>query len=328
MAVGLAVLSACGDDDSDSAGSEASSSAADTGYEIASTVGINVTSPFGRVYARGVNDAAERYGVEITNMGLTEDYTEQKAVDYLNSAIASKPDGIITAVYSGKAWEDPIKRAVDQGIPVIDVNSADPRPSDERAPYLFYIGEDGVATGRTAAGVILDEGSPQRAVCVISFPGAFAQESRCKGFLDEMAANDVDAEKLAVSPSDPTKAAETFRGYLTNNPETDAVYTLGPLGGDPAWDGVHTALSEEGKLGEIKWVTNDLSTQTLDAVKSGDLLATLDQQIYLQGYLAVQSLVLFLQNGFQPTSDINTGGLVVDSTNAAEFSKQAEDRLR
>ena len=59
----------------------------------------------------------------------------------------------------------------------------------------------------------------------------------------------------------------------------------------------------------------DISKEILDNIKTGDLIAAVDQQPYSQGFYAVTQLALYLKYGLYP-SEMDTGGAgLVDKTN-------------
>jgi simple sugar transport system substrate-binding protein len=319
LALAMTVVAACGSSGNGGNGSTQSTPSQGATMTISQASGIPITSSFGRVYAKGVQDAAKRYGVKITNLGFTGEYTQQKAIDFLNSAIASKPDAIITSIYDPSAWAAPLKQAKAQGIPVVITNATDPRPAGKRDPFLFYVGEDSQLTGVQAAQAVLAKGTPKRAVCAIQFPGSVPLEQRCKGFLTAMQQAGVATEKLAISATDPTEASQTIQGYLTRHPDTGAIFSMSPLGGSADADGIAQGIQQAGAAAKVDVVYNGLSQQTLDAIKAGKALAAADQQIYLQGYLAVEWLYLYHTYGFLPSSDLATGPLMVDRNNVDAF---------
>ncbi|GAG58189.1 unnamed protein product, partial [marine sediment metagenome] len=49
----------------------------------------------------------------------------------LNSAIATKPDGIAVTITDPAALDAPLRKAIAAGIPVIAINVPDPRPEAE-----------------------------------------------------------------------------------------------------------------------------------------------------------------------------------------------------
>ena len=98
--------------------------------------------PFWGVVIKGMNDAAKVYPVEAKYFG-PEKFSVQELVNLLNSAIAAKPDGLAVTITDPKALDEPLRRAIQQGIPVVAINVADPRPEGERIPYSSRSGPDG-----------------------------------------------------------------------------------------------------------------------------------------------------------------------------------------
>jgi simple sugar transport system substrate-binding protein len=121
---------------------------------------------------------------------------------------------------------------------------------------------------------------------------------------------------LAVDLADPTGSASRISAALTENPDVDAIFTLGPTGAAPALQ----AVEEAGLLGEMLLATFDLSPDVLAAVRDGNMLFAIDQQQYIQGYLPIVYLTLFLENANTPGSIlIPTGPGFVTADNAARI---------
>jgi len=114
-------------------------------------------------------------------------YSVEELVNMLNSAIATKPDGIVVTITDPAALDAPLRKAIAAGIPVIAINVPDRRPEAERIPYLFYVGGD--------------------AVVAIHEIGHMGLETRAKGFIEVMEENGVPVEKIATY-LDPTQAIE------------------------------------------------------------------------------------------------------------------------
>jgi simple sugar transport system substrate-binding protein len=274
-------------------------------------------------FRKGVEDASKQMGVT-TKLLATEQFSVQKYTDLLNSAIAAKPDGLISSIPDVKAADEPLRRAVSSGIPVIAVDSGDPRPRAQRIPYLELIGNDNGLAGRAAAQRILDERKPKRAACPIHEAGNTGLEERCQGFIDVMKAAGVPVDKFQISATDPTSATETVRSYFKSHPDTDAIMTMGP----PPGQEVIKALDEQGLTGKVMHVGNVLTPELLDAVRQGKLLALIDFQPYLQGYLAVVNTALYKRDGLIPNTDIFVSGGVVDKSNAAQAKAGVEAGIR
>ena len=56
----------------------------------------------------------------------------------LEQAIATNPDGLAVPIVSSEAFDGPLRKAIEKGIPVVAFNIPDQRPKEERIPYLTY----------------------------------------------------------------------------------------------------------------------------------------------------------------------------------------------
>lgn len=306
-----------------------------TGLALAKTYKFYVIShggpgdPFWGVVMKGVEDAAAFINkgnpdgdvVEATYLGPAK-YSIEELVNMLNSAIATKPDGIAVTITDPASVDEPLRRAISQGIPVIAINVPDPRPAEQKIPYLFYIGGDEYLSGKKAAERILTFGKPKRAIVTIREVGHIGLEMRAQGFIEVMTANGVPAEKLATY-LDPTQAVEILKGYFAKNPDTDAIFTLGSI--DSSY--VIAFLKEQGLVGKVKHAAFDVSDEVVKAIKEGTTLFTISQQQYLQGYLPIIYLYLYNKYAFLPANDILTGPGFVDASNVQLVEELVEKKF-
>jgi simple sugar transport system substrate-binding protein len=278
--------------------------------------------PFWGVVMKGVKDAAAKFGVTAYYLG-PEKFSIKEFIDLLESAIAKKPDGLVVTITNPIALDEPLRRAIKMGIPVIAINVPDDRPPEKAIPYLCYVGMDEYLAGVYAARRMLQEFTPKRAVIAIHEPGHAGLEARAKGISDVLEEKKIPVEKLDIG-TDPTKALTTLKAYLQKYPDTDAIFTLGPLGAHPA-----IQLVEEEKLvGKVKIGAIDLTTKITDAIKRGVVVFTIDQQQYLQGYLPILFLKLYLDYGLIPQEKVLTGPLVVDKRNVDKVEETVKKGYR
>jgi simple sugar transport system substrate-binding protein len=91
--------------------------------------------------------------------------------------------------------------------------------------------------------------------------------------------------------------------------------TLGPNGANPFY-----AFMEAAGLGagDIKHGTFDLGEEIIARIKDGTTMFGIDQQPFLQGYGAVQALMLTVRYGITPALPMTpTGPGFVDASNVA-----------
>ena len=283
--------------------------------------------PFWAVVMKGMKDAKKLLPIKATYFG-PEVASISELVNLLNSAIAAKPDGIAATITDPTAVEEPLRRAIKQGIPVIAINVADMRPKDQQIPYMFYIGQNEYLGGVQAGERILGETkltgiTISRGDVGIQEAGHVGLEARAKGFADALGKAGIEVDKLDITPR-PEVGFEILRGYFTKHPETNALLTVGPQGTLPAVQ----LIREKGWANKILHATFDLDPVTLAAIREGITLFAIDQQQYMQGFLPMVYLYLYNEFGLVPGGDVLTGPGFVDKTNVELIAELIEQGYR
>jgi len=111
-----------------------------------------------------------------------------------------------------------------------------------------------------------------------------------------LAEHGVPVEVLAVELADPEDTRQRVAGALLADATIDGMLTLGTTGAEPAL----AALQDLGRVGDVHLGTFDLSTSVLEAIRDGEIDFAIDQQQYLQGYLPVVLLTLYIETGTVP----------------------------
>jgi simple sugar transport system substrate-binding protein len=236
----------------------------------------------------------------------------------IDAAVASQPDGLVVSIPDAEALGDSIRNAVSSGIPVVSMNSgSDVR---EELGVAVHVGQTEYEAG-LGGGKRMKEAGVTKAICVNQEVGNVALDTRCEGFTDGLEGGSV--EVLSVT-MDPTEVGNAVKAYLSANPDTDGVLTLGPTGAEPTL----TALEEVEMLDQVKFGTFDLSPAVLEAVDQGKMMFAIDQQQYLQGYLPIQLLRLHGLYGLMPAGTVMTGPGFVTQENAAQVIDLAAKGIR
>lgn len=257
-------------------------------YRIVVVTHGQASDPFWSVVKNGV-DAAAR------DMGVTVEYQAPSTFDMvamsqlIDAAVASEPDALVVSIPDADALGPSIEAAVEAGIPVMSINSG----SDvaQALGVMAHIGQTEYEAG-FGAGERMAAAGATNALCVNQEVGNVALDLRCEGFTDAMAEAGAVVEVLAVELADPTGSANRISAAISADESIDAIFTLGPTGAAPALQ----VLEDEGLLGEILVATFDLSPEVLEAIRDGNMLFAIDQQQYMQGYLPIVYLTLYLEN--------------------------------
>lgn len=246
----------------------------------------------------GLALAGEQMDVEIEYRNPpTGDLADMARI--IEQAAASGPDGIITTLADFDVLSGPIQAAIDSGIDVIIMNSGSPEQARELGA-LMYVGQPeydaGFAAGLRAAGDGVGS-----FLCVNHYISSPSSTERCQGFADGLG---VDlANQMIDSGQDPSEIKNKVLAYLSANPETDAVLTLGPTSADPTL----LALDENGMAGDIYFGTFDLGEDIVKGIKAGIINWGIDQQPFLQAYLPVVIMTNYHRYGVLPGNNINSG---------------------
>lgn len=246
----------------------------------------------------GINLAAKQMDVKVEYRNPpTGDLADMARI--IQQAAASKPNGIITTLADFDVLSGPIRDAVDQGINVIIMNSGSPEQA-AAVGALMYVGQPEYDAG-LAAGQRAKRDGVKSFLCVNHYITNPASTERCQGFADGLG---VPLGSQAIdSGQDPSEIKNKVLAYLSANPGTDAVLTLGPTSAAPTI----AALKENGMAGDIYFGTFDLGSEIVKGIKSGIINWGIDQQPFLQAYLPVVILTNYDRYGVLPGNNINSG---------------------
>ena len=153
-------------------------------------VGGKADDPFWAIVKKGFDDASlvvEAHGGSTTyRQPQTYDNLGLDAANLVRTAMSQGATAIAVPDWVTEAQDEAIKAAVDAGIPVIVFNAG----GAEKAAALGalnYIGSDEYIAGK-AGGEYIAKNDGTKVVCVNTVPGAANLEARCKGVIDGVTA--------------------------------------------------------------------------------------------------------------------------------------------
>ena len=246
----------------------------------------------------GIALAGDQMGVEVEYRNPpTGDLADMARI--IEQAAASGPNGIITTLADYDVLSGAISSAVDSGVDVIIMNSGTPAQA-RKVGALMYVGQPEYDAGH-AAGMRAKGDGVGSFLCVNHYISSPSSTERCQGFADGLG---VDlGNQMIDSGQDPAEIKNKVLAYLSANPNTDAVLTLGPTSADPTL----LALDENGMAGDIYFGTFDLGTEIVKGIKADVIAWGIDQQPFLQAYLPVVVLANYHRYGVLPGNNINSG---------------------
>lgn len=263
---------------------------------------------FWDIVRKGAEAAAAKDNVDL-KISSNPDGGEQ--ANLVQNAIDSKVDGIAVTMSHPEPLIPVITKAIDAGIPVVAFNSG--QNQWQEAGAMSYFGSNETLAGESAGKRAASEGY-KKVLCVPQEQGSVALEARCNGVAAGFGGP---SEKLYVNGTDMPSVRSTIAAKLRQDPAIDLVITLGAPFALTAVESVKDAGSA------AKVATFDSNTEIPAAIKGGTVQWMVDQQPYLQGYLAVDSLWLYQTNGnvIGGGQMVPTGPYFVDKTNIADVEK-------
>jgi simple sugar transport system substrate-binding protein len=278
------------------------------------TIAVVTHGASGDAFWSIVKNGTEQAGKD---MGDTVQYQSdgdpQKQAQLIDAAVNQKVDGLVVSMANPDALKSSIQHAVAAGIPVITINSGGAQSKSFGA--LTHVGSDETIAGN-AVGTQLKSAGAKNVICVIHEAGNVGLEQRCAGVKTTLGGT---VTNVQIDNNNLPAAQATIKAKLQSDPSIDGIVTLGG----------QVAVIAEGAIADAnssaKLATFDLNADVAKAVESGKILFAVDQQPYLQGYLAVVMLSLYHTNlnvlgGGQP---VLTGPTLVTKDNAAQIEKLA-----
>ncbi|CAM2151215.1 simple sugar transport system substrate-binding protein [Pararobbsia alpina] len=261
------------------------------------------TNPFFVPTQYGIQDATGLLGMDYQWSGSANaDVGEM--VNAMNSAIAAKADAIAVPIVDPKAFDKPIKAAMDAGIPVFSYNADAPAGSSNSR--LAYIGQDlylsGYQMGERIAQVV-DSGL---VALFIATPGQLNIQPRLDGAMDAIkkSGKKIDAQMIATGAT-VNEELSKIKAFYLGHQDLKGMYAVDA----GSTQGVAQVMKENNLPSKgVHGGGFDLLPTTVQLIHDGFLDFTIDQQPYVQGfYTVVEAFVFLASGGLVGPGNINTG---------------------
>jgi simple sugar transport system substrate-binding protein len=276
----------------------------------------------------GARAAAEDLGIDLKEQYSSWD--QQKMIDAFKQAIAAKPDCIAIMGHPGEDAMGPlVDEAIAAGIVVTSGNN--PMPNIE-AKYqnkgFGYAGADlyqgGFLTGQAMVAAGLKAGDE---ALVYDIWHEELRSRSSQGVFDALTKAGLKVDKLDVTQdvnSNASLAIPVLTAYLASHPNLKAIGTQhGNITSI-----LPKVLEQAGKKpGDILVGGIDLGPDTIAGIKSGYIVASFDQVLYLQGYYPVQQCWL-TKTYLIPGLHLDTGVGVVTPQNVDQIAPLIEQGFR
>lgn len=243
-------------------------------------VSISTTNnPYFVAMKDGLDKFAGEKKVSLKVADAQDDAARQ--ADDIQNFISQNVDAILINPVDSKAVVSSIKAANSANIPVILIDRG-----SEGGDVLTTVASDNVEAGKMAAEFVVKElGEKAKAFELSGVPGASATVDRGKGF-NKIAKTKLDILSSQSANFDRAKALNTAQNMIQGHKDVQVIFAQN----DEMALGAAQAVKSAG-LKDILIVGIDGQPDAHDAIKNGDITATIAQQPAKMGKIAIQAAI-------------------------------------
>jgi simple sugar transport system substrate-binding protein len=320
-AIAATVLEACGSSKSTSSSAATGSGGGGAGVFGASKnykfVMVNhvTTNSFFTATIYGCQDACALTGSSFQWTGSNNSIVNQM-VSAFNSAIAANADGIGCCLIDNTAFNSPVDQALSKGIPVIAYNADVSEGAKNNR--MAYVGQNNLTAGAAVGEAILKAGvkSGDLVAGIIATPGTGNIQPRLDGAKPVLQKAGVNLVEVGTSATEGAPEYNKISSWYAGH--QDVKWMMAVDSGDS--NAVAQFIQKQnlkGKVGASVW---DVGLPVVQAINSGIVTATIDQQAYLQGFDTIMQLYLWnVSGGLMKPTNTDTGLGIVTKDNVTPY---------
>jgi len=259
----------------------------------------------------GVESALQGRNVNLDFVGPAS-IDQQKQIEFIETAVASKVDGIITQALDPEAFGPVIEKSAIAGIPLVLIESDAPESRRD-----LYVGSDNFAAGRVA-GKLMEElsgGSAQIGI-ITGVAKQYSHQQRIDGFNYEINKHSgMKVVVVEVSNNDLLNAMRLTTEILISHPEVNSFF--GVSSNDI--EGVAKVISEKSNRDSFTLIGFDAMDYTIDSIRRGLVQATIKQEPFNMGVLAAEYLLKDIKERSDSDPIHYTGHIAITRDNVDDY---------
>lgn len=276
-------------------------------------VNINQQALFFNQINEGAQKAADAAGAKLVIFNANNVPSAQN--DAIENYITQKVDGIILVAIDVNGVKPAITAAKAAGIPVIAIDAQIPDGDN-----ISFIGVDntkaGADIGKFYADYVKTEMGGKAKIGIVGALNSFIQNQRLDGF--KKAVTDSGEAITFLDTVDGQNVQETAlsasENLMTANPDMTTLYATG----EPALLGAVSAVTSQGRTGDVKVFGWDLTKQAVQGINDGWVVAVVQQDPAGEGKAAVEALAK-LKKGEKVDPIINIPVTIVTKKNVDQY---------
>ena len=245
----------------------------------------DMTNPYWWRMRDGAEQAAEEYGVSLNWLAAQYNGDIEGQIAVVESQLALSPDALILVPQNATALCPKVIEAESMGIPVFNPDTR--LVEDGCGNPVTFVGLDEKASGVAMAEFVVDyfDGNVRLAI-LEGFRGSSTAEDRLAGFMEVF--NREPGVTVLTSQTadwDRERGLQVTENILQAHPDIQLIVASN----DDMALGAIQAVQSAGRQSDVYVVGNDSIPAALQALRDGELLATIDGNTDQVGYAAVEA---------------------------------------
>lgn len=278
----------------------------------------NSVDPFWKELKLGLEAAAKEQKV-VVEFNAPRFNNPQEELRYLDIAVTSQVDGIITHVSSGGEYTDLINKAIENGIPVVTLENDD-KASDRNT----FVGTNSFELGKAAAELMIMATAGRANIAVIVSndlePDLTSQNLKMNGFLSTL--KDFPEMKVVrtyTSKMGILSAEEITQQIIAGADNINAIFTTSSV------DTIGSAqlVVDRNRVGSIAIVGYGDTEEILRYISKDIIYGTVMSDPYKMGYECINALIDIKEKNNVSTF-IDTGVKVITKDNVEAYQQKSE----
>jgi ribose transport system substrate-binding protein len=277
----------------------------------------NSVDPFWKEVRQGLEDAAKEHKV-VVEFNAPRFNNPQEELRFLDIAVTSEVDGIITHVSSGSDFTELINKAAGKGIPVVTIENDD-KDSDRSS----FVGTNSFQLGKAAAELMIEATGAEANIAVIVSndlePDSTSQNLKMNGFLSTIKDYpDMKVVKTYTSRMGILSAEEITQTIISSGENINAIFATNSV------DTIGSAqlIVDRNKVGSIAIVGYGDTDDILRYISKDIIYGTVMSDPYRMGIESLEAMIAIKEKNNVSTF-IDTGVKVITKSNLDEYEKKS-----
>ncbi len=269
---------------------------------------------FWKTVKMGAEVAAKEYNVNLTFKAPQNESDIDEQIRLVDESIRNNADAIILSASDYMKLAQVTDRAAYYKIPVISMDS-----EVASARVKMFVGTNNYEAGQKAAKRLIELTGPDSRIGVMNFvKGAKNADEREEGFMDYVARfPGVQVVDIEYCESDEQIARQLTRKMMSEHPDITGIVALNEV----ASIGTGEEIQKLGLGEKVKIITFDSPAKVMELLQEGIVQATVVQNPFNNGYLAVRYAVQVME-GIEVDERWDTKSTLIDLDNMLQPQNQ------